>query len=278
MRWSYSYSLLFAILLLTACVNKEAQVFIEQKSTIQEAQKLVEESMKEKGMTVKVGDVFYSRGGKSVDYSRLDVEYKTRHEPIYRGRAYVNVDADPMRLSGINHLGLDSTEGLIPIGPELIEHLKKITHQSMIPQLEQILSTFPNLDWDDENPKIEFGDIAYRQDRLDELLRLYGEDRLADASEADAEKWLARFESPMSQEYAPYIWLTFTYSGEINKVKFEEVLHVLSNDENLPKGPYSIRVIGETFDEAESPINKIYGNGTVYINGPVYIGKFDTTE
>lgn len=262
---------------MTACVNKDAEEFIAQESTISEARNLVEEAMLEKGVTVEAGKVTYSRNGKSVDYSRLDVRYQTRHEPVYNGIAFVNIDVDneQRHLSGIDHLGLEYTEGLIKIGPEIIEHLKKVTYAWMIPEIEQLMVTIPSLEWDEEHPKIEFSDIDYRSEHLEEMLRLYGENRFENPTVADAEKWLEKFEPANSDAYDPYFFLTFYYAGEMNTSKFEEVLQKVAENEGIPNGSYLIRVTGETFDETEIPEYNSTWNNT---GRKVYLGSLDKTE
>ncbi|WP_153730439.1 hypothetical protein [Sporosarcina obsidiansis] len=274
MKWG-RILLVSMALLLGACQSEEAKKFIQKETTRKEAQRLVEEAMREKGIRVFAGDVSYANIGKTVDTSRVEVEYDTLHEPVYKGLAYVTVDeSSSPKLVGVDHLGLANTEGLVHIGSILMEHLKVVASQSIIQEVQPLLDTLPNVTWEEVEP-ITFHHVEVDPKKLDELLRLYGKNRLASPTVEEAENWLKVFEFPNSESYEPEMWLTFHYQSQLTNEEFESIFEAISQSEALPNEPYFIRVIADSYDETEEPLYNERSNGQGSV---VFIGHSDASD
>lgn len=243
-------------LLLFGCVDEEAQEFIEQPATVAAVEDLVVEAMEQKGVNVSIQQIDYEHHGKQIDTRVIVVDYKTLHEPAYVGRAFVNVEteASPRKLDGINRLGLDDRYGILPIGTVLIERLKQAANQSIIPIVETVTALEPGLTWEEGEEKIGFKGVDYKKDKLDELLKLYGDEQFANPSEEQAKQWLAHFEQPTDDEEEPVTWLYLQYDGKMTNAKFEGIVRKIMETEALPKRNYSVRIIAERYDETEEPV------------------------
>lgn len=272
MRSIYLLVIIGLVSVLTACQSKEAEQFIKQESTVQEAQQLVEEAMRDKGLTVSVGKVQYDNIGKSIDTSRVVVDYETKHDPVYKGRAFLHVDeeAKPRRFAGVDHLGLERTEGLMTLGDVLMERISNAAHQSAVPKVDKVMKEIPGLSWE-ESEKIVFNQVGYDQEMFPELLRLYGENRLANPSEEEAKEWMEQFKGRSDIDESE-MWLPFNYAGEMTNAQFETILEQFSGLEDLWEGPLYVRITADRFDESEDPIYNKYSNG---MGSNVFIGGFE---
>src|SRR5690625_2999885 len=269
MRWQHVIGLILVVLLITACESKKAEEFIEQENTIKDAKQLVENSMKEQGLDVTAGKVQYDNIGKSTDTSRLVVIYETEHEPIYNGSAFLHVDkeASPRRILGIDHLGLGHTEGLISIGDVLMEHIAKNAYQFTVPIVEDVMQEIPELDWE-ENEKINLNHVQWQEEKLPELLKLYGEDKLEKLNEEESAQWFEEFKVD-SEGKKVELQLNLHYSGEMSNDVFEEILQNFANVEGLWSGSLFVRVKAEQFDASEEPVYNKLSNGK---GSSVFIG------
>ncbi|MDW0112986.1 hypothetical protein QT711_07295 [Sporosarcina saromensis] len=247
--------LMGTILFLTGCVDEEAQEFIEQAETIEAVEELVVGAMEQKGLNVSIQQIDYEHHGKQIDTSVIVVDYQTLHEPTYVGRAFVDVDieASPRKLDGINRLGLDDRYGNFPIGRVLIEQLKQAANQSLIPNVEKVSTLYPGVTWEEGEEKIGFKGVDYQKDKLDELLKLYGDEQFANPSEEQAKQWLVEFEQPMDDEEELVTWLYLQYDGEMTNSKFKEIVQQIAGIDALPKGNYTVRIIADRYDESEEP-------------------------
>lgn len=265
------------LILLTGCEDEEAQKFIKQNSTLESAQEMVVEAMKQEGLDVSAEGIHYDNEGKRIDPSVIVVDYVTLHAPEYRGRAFLKVDLDatPRKLAEVSHLGLEYTDGLVPIGTVLIKHLKGIAYQFMIPDVESVMESFPELSWEEERERIKFDEVQYKKETLHELVRLYGEDRIANPSEEEAKQWVNQYELSSSAENESVFWLTFVYDGEMANGKFEEILQAFVDNDHLPKGSYTIRISADRFVKSEEPLYNKRSNGE---GSEVFIGKYNTHE
>lgn len=268
-------SICITILLLAGCANKEAKEFIEQASTKAAVKELVMDAMEQEGLTVSIQQIDYEHIGKQTDPSVIVVDYKTSHEPTYAGRAYVDVDvtATPRKLIGVDRLGLDDKYGILPIGTVLIERLKQAAHQSIISTIEAVSSKEQGLSWEEGEEKIGFNGVDYKKDKLHELLQLYGEDKLANPSEKQANQWLQQFEQPTEDPQKPVIWLYLQYDGELTNTQFEKIVQQFKNTEALPKGNYTIRIISDRYNESEEPIYNKRSNDK---GSNVFIASYST--
>lgn len=244
-----------AVMFLTGCVDEEAQEFIEQPATIEAVEEMVVDAMEQKGVNVSIQQIDYEHFGKQIDTSVIVVDYKTLHEPMYVGRAFVDVDveASPRKLVGINRLGLDDRYGILPIGTVLIEQLKQAANQSLIPIVETVSALYPGMTWEDGEEKIGFKGVNYQKDKLNEMLKLYGDEQFANPSEEQAKQWLVEFEQPMDDEEELVIWLYLQYDGEMTNSKFEEIVQHIAGIDALPEGNYTVRIIADRYDESVEP-------------------------
>ncbi|MCM3758525.1 hypothetical protein M3197_13745 [Sporosarcina aquimarina] len=270
MRSIYLLVIIGLLSVLAACQSKEAEQFIKQESTVEEAQQLVEEAMRDKGLTVSAGKVQYDNIGKSADTSRVVVDYETEHDPVYKGRAFLNVDeeAKPRRFAGLDHLGLERTEGLITLGDVLMEKISTAAHQSAVPKVEELRKSISGLSWE-ESEKIIIKQVEYNQEMFPELLRLYAENRLGNPSEEEAKEWMEQYKGHSDNDQ-PEMWLPFNYAGEMTNTQFETILERFGNLEDLWGGPLYVRITADRFDESEEPIYNKYSNGkgsNVFIGG-----------
>ncbi|WP_025785385.1 hypothetical protein [Sporosarcina sp. D27] len=272
MKYIYLFVIIGLLTVLTACQSKEAEQFIEQESTVEEAQQLVEEAMIEKGLTVSAGKVQYDNIGKSADTSRVVVDYETEHDPVYKGRAFLRVDeeAEPRRFAGVDHLGLERTEGLQTLGDVLMERISTAAHQSAVPKVEEIMKAIPGLSWE-ESEKIVIKQVEYDKEMLPELLRLYGENQLADPYEKEAKEWMEQYKGRSDNDEAE-MWLTFNYAGVMTNAHFEDILNRFTGLEGTWDGPLYVRITSDQFDESEEPIYNKYSNGK---GSNVFIGVFE---
>lgn len=268
-------TIFFTILLLAGCANDEAKEFIEQASTEAAVKEMVMDSMEQEGLTVSIQQIDYEHIGKQIDPSVIVVDYKTLHEPTYAGRAYIDVDvtATPRKLIGVDRLGLDDQYGILPIGTVLIERLKQAAHQSMIPIIEAVSSKEPGLSWEEDEEKIGFNGVDYKKEKLHELLKLYGEDKLASPSEKQAKQWLEQFEQPTEDPQEPVIWLYLQYDGEMTNSQFEKIVLQFKNNEALPQGNYTVRIISERYNDTEDPVYNKRSNGK---GSNVFIASYNT--
>lgn len=250
-----------SLLLLSACETTAEKQFIQQETTIKEARKTVEEAMEEKGMQVEASSVSYPNVGKTADTSRVMVAYTTLHEPIYTGRAFLNVNkTDTPKLAGVDHLGLSRTEGLLSIGSLLIEHLQISANQSVLVEIQPILDAMPQLDWNEEEP-LQFTDSEVDTSKLDELLHLYGKNQLENPTAEEAKIWLKEFEATSINSSSSEMWLTFDYSGQLQNEEFEKIVDLLGQAETLQDHSVVIRVIADSHDETEEPLYNGMSNG-----------------
>lgn len=272
MRSIYLFVLIGLLSVLTACQSKEAEQFIQQESTVDEAQHLVEEAMLKEELTVSAGSVQYDHVGKSIDTSRVVVDYETKQDPVYKGRAFLNVDEEskPRRFTSVDHLGLERTEGLLAIGDVLMERIAIVANQSVVSRVEPVMNQFPELSWENKE-KISFTRVGYEKESFPEILRLYGENRLANPSEKEAKQWFEQFKSRSDNDESE-MWLPFNYAGEMTNAKFEAILKRFSELENLWEGPVQVRITSDRFDKSEEPIYNEYSNG---MGSNVFIGGFE---
>lgn len=271
MKSIYLLVIIGLMAVLVACQSKEAEQFIEKESTVQEAHHLVEEAMIEKGLTVSAGKVQYDNIGKSTDTSRVVVDYETEHEPAYKGRAFLLVDEDskPRRIAGVDHLGLDYTEGLLSLGDLLIERLATAAYQSVVLEVEPVMEQLPELSWESDE-KIDVNRVGYDKEQFPEILRLYGEDRLANPTEEEAKQWLEQYQIRSGDEPLE-LWLPFNYAGEMTNAQFEAMLEQFSGLKGMWDGPMYVRITADHFNETEDPIYNAYSNG---MGSNVFIGAF----
>ncbi|VDG96528.1 Uncharacterised protein [Lysinibacillus sphaericus] len=271
MRSIYLLVIIGLLSVLTACQSKEAEQFIKQESTVEEAQQLVEEAMRDKGLTVSAGKVQYDNIGKSADTSRVVVDYETEHDPVYKGRAFLHVEeeAKPRRFAGVDYLGLERTEGLMTLGDVLMERISTVAHQSAVPKVDKVMKEIPGLSWE-EIEKIVFNRVDYDQEMFPELLRLYGDNRLANPSEEEAKEWMDQFKGRLDNDESE-MWLPFNYAGVMTNAQFETILERFGDLEDLWGGPLYVRITADQFDESEEPIYNEYSNGK---GSNVFIGGF----
>lgn len=272
MRTVHLLVIIGLLLGVTACQSKEAEQFISQDSTVEEAHRLVEEAMRQKGLTVSAGDIPYAHHGKSIDTGRVVVDYETKHEPIYRGRAFLNVDEEskPRRFVGVDHLGLDYTEGLLALGDVLMERIATIAYQSVVLEVEPVMEQLPELSWENDE-KIDVNRVDYDKKQFPEILRLYGENRLGNPTEAEAQQWLEQYQIRSDDEPLE-LWLSFNYAREMTNAHFEAIMEQFSGLEDTWDGPMYVRITADHFDETEDPIYNAYSNG---MGSNVFIGVFE---
>ena len=272
MRSIYLLVIIGLLSVLTACQSKEAEQFIKQESTEEEAQQLVEEAMRDKGLTVSAGKVQYDNIGKSADTSRVVVDYETEHDPVYKGRAFLQVDeeAKPRRFVGVDHLGLELTEGLMTLGDVLMERISTVAHQSAVPKVDIVMKEIPGLSWE-ESEKIVFNQVDFNQEMFPELLSLYGDNRLTNPSEEEAKQWVEQFKGHSDNDESE-MWLPFNYAGEMTNAQFETILEQFSGLEDMCEGNLYVRITADRFDESEEPIYNKYSNG---MGSNVFIGGFE---
>lgn len=270
MGWKQLIGLTCLLFLLTACTSKEAEEFIEQESTFLDAQKLVENAMKEEGLNVTVSDIQYDKGGKSVNTERVVVIYETEHEPVYNGRAYLHVDkeAKPRQFSEIDHLGLEYTEGFVSISDMLTRHISQNFYQITNSIVEDIEKETPDLIWEG-NERFTTDHVEWQEEKLSELLNLYGEGELDKLSEEEAVQWFKLFQVDPEGEKAE-LHLNFTYSGEMTNNIFEQMLQKFTSLEDVWPGTIIVRVQAEQFDESEEPVynySAFYEQGVSFFEG-----------
>lgn len=251
---------------LMGCKLMQGKAFINDQKTIEQAHKMVQEEAERKyGITVKPSTVNFRRHGKVTNYDEIYVSYETVEEPVFYGRAFVNVDRKKRtwRLSEVNELGMKYSDSTGSLGHALYKDLHKKKYSMITNEINKYLSENPEFVWDKEGPSLQFFVNEPEREHIEELFILYGAGEFEHLTPTEATEYMEKIE-PSNPKYATTIGVRLDYKGEMNHSKMEELVNVIEDIEEihtLPGSTLDIRVEGDTFDETEEPIYNINSDG-----------------
>ncbi|KMT63018.1 hypothetical protein [Paenilisteria newyorkensis] len=170
-----------ALLLLTGCVTKEQQAFLDDPETKKEAVRLVREALNEQGIEKAdiSDDLRYANSGKSKLSSIIEVDYTLNYSFEFKSRARIDVknneNGKKKQLGKVTENGLAKTNSQVGIESELMFELQAMSLEDELYQ--KIHSGFLK-----RHPELELGWLNSGRKssgtNLDKAIKYYKKDKL----------------------------------------------------------------------------------------------------